>query len=101
MTTDTVPGKDIKEFKGFVKGNMVQSKHIGKDILAGLRNIVGGEITEYSEMMNEARQKAIARMVEDAESRGANAIVAVRLQTSSIMQNVSEVIAYGTGVIVE
>lgn len=101
VTTDTVPGKDIKEYKGFVKGNTVQSKHIGKDILAGLRNIVGGEIREYSEMMDEARQKSIARMVEDAKAKGANAIVGMRLQTSSIMQNVSEVIAYGTAVYVE
>ncbi|MBA4535634.1 YbjQ family protein [Bacillus aquiflavi] len=101
VTTDHVPGKEVVELKGFVKGSTVQSKHIGKDILAGLRTIVGGEITEYSEMMNEARQKAIARMVEDAQQKGANAIIAVRLQTSAIMQNVSEIIAYGTAVIVE
>lgn len=101
VTTDSVPGRETKEFKGFVKGSTVQSKHIGKDILAGLRTIVGGEIKEYSDMMNEARQKAIGRMVEDAERKGANAIISVRLQTSAIMQNVSEIIAYGTAVIVE
>lgn len=101
VTTEDVTGMEIKELKGFVKGSTVQSKHIGKDILAGLRTIVGGEIKEYTEMMNEARQKAIARMVEDAEAKGANAIIGVRLQTSAIMQNVSEIIAYGTAVVVE
>ena len=88
VTTDFVPGKEITELKGFVRGNCVQSKHIGKDILAGLRTIVGGEIDEYTEMMTEARQKAIGRMTEDAKEKGANAIIAVRLETSSIMQNV-------------
>lgn len=101
VTTEDVTGMEIKELKGFVKGSTVQSKHIGKDILAGLRTIVGGEIKEYTEMMNEARKKAIARMVEDAEAKGANAIIGVRLQTSAIMQNVSEIIAYGTAVVVE
>ncbi|AMM92026.1 YbjQ family protein [Peribacillus simplex] len=101
VTTNTVPGKEIKELKGLVKGNCVQSKHIGKDILAGLRTIVGGEITEYTEMMKEARQKAIGRMVDEATEKGANAIVAMRLETSAIMQNASEIIAYGTAVHVE
>ncbi|HWL24565.1 MAG TPA: YbjQ family protein [Ureibacillus sp.] len=101
VTTDFVPGKEITELKGFVRGNCVQSKHIGKDILAGLRTIVGGEIDEYTEMMTEARQKAIGRMTEDAKKKGANAIIAVRLETSSIMQNACEIIAYGTAVYVE
>ena len=101
VTSDQVPGMKIKEYKGFVRGNTVQSKHIGKDILAGLRTIVGGEVKEYTEMMDEARQKAIGRMVDDAREKGANAVVATRLQTSAIMQNVSEIIAYGTAVIVE
>ncbi|MFB5282712.1 YbjQ family protein [Peribacillus asahii] len=101
VTTDFVPGKEITELKGFVRGNCVQSKHIGKDILAGLRTIVGGEIDEYTEMMTEARQKAIGRMTEDAKEKGANAIIAVRLETSSIMQNACEIIAYGTAVYVE
>ncbi|RID86107.1 YbjQ family protein [Peribacillus asahii] len=101
VTTDFVPGKEITELKGFVRGNSVQSKHIGKDILAGLRTIVGGEIDEYTEMMTEARQKAIGRMVEDAKQKGANAIIAVRLETSAIMQNACEIIAYGTAVYVE
>ncbi|MFE7063831.1 YbjQ family protein [Sutcliffiella sp. NPDC057660] len=101
VTTETVPGKAIKELKGFVRGNTVQSKHIGKDLLAGLKTIVGGEIKEYTEMMTEARQKAIARMVEDAKGKDANAIICVRLETSSIMANASEIIAYGTAVVVE
>lgn len=101
VTTDFVPGKEIKELKGFVRGSTVQSKHIGKDLLAGLKTIVGGEITEYSEMMDEARQKAIGRMVDDAKSKGANAIIAMRLETSAVMQNASEIIAYGTAVFVD
>jgi uncharacterized protein YbjQ (UPF0145 family) len=101
VTTEFVPGKEIKELKGYVKGSTIQSKHIGKDILAGLRTIVGGEITEYTEMMDEARQKAIGRMVADAEKQGANAIIGMRLQSSAVMQNASEIIAYGTAVRVE
>ncbi|AST90431.1 MULTISPECIES: YbjQ family protein [Sutcliffiella] len=101
VTTDFVPGKEVKELKGFVRGSTVQSKHVGKDILAGLKTIVGGEIKAYSEMMNEARQKAIGRMVEDAKGKGANAIITVRLETSNVMANASEIIAYGTAVYVE
>lgn len=101
VTTDFVPGKEIKELKGFVRGNTVQSKHIGKDIIAGLRTIVGGEIEEYTEMMTETRQKAIGRMVDDAKEKGANAVIMVRLETSAIMQNTCEIIAYGTAVYVE
>jgi uncharacterized protein YbjQ (UPF0145 family) len=100
VTTEFVPGKEIKELKGFVRGNTVQSKNIGKDLLAGLRTLVGGEITEYTEMMDEARQKAIGRMVEDAKSKGANAIIGMKLQSASVMQNTSEIIAYGTAVVV-
>lgn len=101
VTIDSVPGKEIKELKGFVRGGCIQSKHIGKDIMAGLRTIVGGEISEYTEMMDEARQKAIARMVDDARSKGANAIIGMKLQSSAVMQNASEIIAYGTAVLVD
>ncbi|MBU8880045.1 YbjQ family protein [Bacillus sp. FJAT-29790] len=101
VTTETVPGKEIKDLKGFVKGCCIQSKHIGKDIMAGLKTIVGGEISEYTEMMDEARQKAIGRMVDDAKRQGANAIVGMRLQSSAVMQNASEIIAYGTAVFIE
>lgn len=101
VTTDFVPGKEVKELKGFVRGSTIQSKHIGKDILAGLRTIIGGEISEYTEMMDEARQKAIGRMVDDAKSKGANAVIAMRLESSTVMQGASEIIAYGTAVYVE
>ncbi|QED47105.1 YbjQ family protein [Cytobacillus dafuensis] len=101
VTIDSVPGKEIKEIIGFVRGGCIQSKHIGKDIMAGLRTIVGGEISEYTEMMEEARQIAIGRMVEDAKAKGANAIIGMRLQSAAVMQNASEIIAYGTAVIVD
>ncbi|MGG3471186.1 YbjQ family protein [Neobacillus pocheonensis] len=98
VTTEFLPGREIKELFGLVKGSTVQSKHIGKDLLAGLKTIVGGEIKEYTDMLNEARQKAIERMVEEAKDLGANAIIGMRLQSSSVMQGASELIAYGTAV---
>jgi uncharacterized protein YbjQ (UPF0145 family) len=101
VTTNSIPGMEIRELKGFVKGSTVQSKHIGKDFMAGLKTIVGGEIKEYTEMLNEAREKAIERMQEEATSLGANAIIGMRLQTSSVMQGASEIIAYGTAVLAE
>jgi len=101
VTTEFVPGKEITELKGFVRGSTVQSKHIGRDFMASLKTIVGGEIKEYTEMMEEARQKAIGRLVEDAKAKGANAVICLRLETSSVMANASEIIAYGTAVIVE
>lgn len=101
VTTDFVPGKEIKELKGFVRGSIVQSKHLGRDIMANLKTIVGGEIKGYTEMMEEARKKAISRMVEDAKQKGANAVICVRLESTNVMVNTSEVIAYGTAVIVE
>jgi uncharacterized protein YbjQ (UPF0145 family) len=101
VTTESVPGKEIRELKGFVRGSTVQAKHIGKDIVAGLKTIVGGEISEYSELMEEARNKAVDRMIAEAERIGANAIVTVRFETSAVMQNASEIIAYGTAVVVE
>ncbi len=101
VTTDYVPGMEVKELKGFVRGSTVQAKHIGKDIIASLKTIIGGEISEYSELMEEARKQAIDRMIMEASKKGANAIIAVRLETSSVMQNASEMIAYGTAVYVE
>jgi uncharacterized protein YbjQ (UPF0145 family) len=100
-TLETIPGKEIKEFKGFVKGATVQSKHIGKDFMAGLKTVVGGELKGYTEMLTEAREKAMSRMIDEAKSLGANAIVGFRLQTSQIIQGASEIIAYGTAVMVE
>lgn len=101
VTTETVPTKKIKEFCGFCKGSTVHSKHLGKDIAAGFKTIVGGEIKSYTEMMDEARAIAIGRMVEDAKSMGANAIVGMRLASSSVMANASEMVAYGTAVVVD
>jgi len=98
VTTDSIHGKEIKEVIGYVKGSTIQSKHIGKDIMAGFKTIVGGEITGYAEMLNEARKIAIGRMVDEAEGLGANAIIGFRLQSSAVMQGASEIIAYGTAV---
>jgi len=100
-TSDQVEGKTIARTIGLVRGNTIQARHVGKDIRAGLKSIVGGEITDYTEMMSSAREEAIQRMVEDAKSQGANAIVGMRLATSMIMQNASEVLAYGTAVVLE
>ena len=101
LPTDTVPGKNIKEVIGLVKGSTIRAKHIGKDIGASFKQIVGGELTGYDEMLTEARKIAIARMVEDAESQGANAIIGFRLTSASVMQGAAEMLAYGTGVILE
>ncbi|EPM7947560.1 heavy metal-binding domain-containing protein [Vibrio parahaemolyticus] len=97
-TTDTIPGKEIAEVGGVVTGNVVQSKHIGRDLMAGLKSIVGGEICGYTEMMTEARDIAIQRMVEQANQKGADAIVGIRFTTSSIVDGSSEILAFGTAV---
>jgi len=101
VTTDFVPGKEVKKNLGLVRGNTIRARHIGRDIAAFLRNIVGGEITDYTKMMAESREQAIDRMIEEAESKGANAIINVRFTTSMIMQSASEILAYGTAVIVD
>ncbi len=98
---ETVPGKTITRFFGVVSGSTVRAKHVGKDILAGFRNIVGGELKAYTELLNEARQEALRRMIEQAESLGANAVVNIRFSTSSIAQGAAELFAYGTAVTVE
>jgi uncharacterized protein YbjQ (UPF0145 family) len=100
-TTEQIEGKEIKKTVGMVKGSTIRAKHIGKDIMAAFRGMAGGEVTEYTKMMAEAREEAIQRMVEDAEWQGANAIIGVRFTTSMIMQNAAEVLAYGTGVVSE
>jgi uncharacterized protein YbjQ (UPF0145 family) len=97
-TSDKIPGKEIKETLGLVKGNTIKAKHIGKDILAGLRNIVGGEIKEYTEVLNEARETAVKRMIEEAEKLEADAIVCVRFTTSQVMSGAAELLVYGTAV---
>jgi len=100
-TSEQVEGKKIVKTIGMVKGSTIRARHLGRDIMAGLRAMVGGEVTEYTKMMAEAREEAIQRMVEDAEKKGANAIVGMRFSTSMIMQNAAEVLAYGTGVVLE
>jgi uncharacterized protein YbjQ (UPF0145 family) len=96
-----VPGKQITAFFGVVSGSTVRAKHIGKDLMAGLKNIIGGELKAYTELIAEARTDAIARMVKEAESLGANAVVNIRFSTSSIAQGAAELFAYGTAVTVE
>ncbi|MCM8827644.1 MAG: YbjQ family protein [Candidatus Omnitrophica bacterium] len=98
---DSVPGKKIVEHYGIVMGSTVRAKHIGKDFIASLKNIVGGEIKGYTELLNEARKQAVERMVMQAKQLGANAIINVRFATSSITQGAAELYAYGTAVKVE
>ena len=100
-TSDQIEGKKITKTVGLVRGSTIRARHLGKDIMAGLRGMVGGEVTEYTKMMAEAREEAIMRMEEDAEKKGANAVVSMRLATSMIMQNAAEVLSYGTGVVQE
>ncbi len=101
VTTDFVPGKTIKKTFGLVRGNTIRARHLGRDIVAFLRNIVGGEIKDYTKMMAESREQAIDRMIGEAEQLGANAIINIRFTTSMIMQSASEILAYGTAVLVE
>ena len=100
-TSEQVEGKKIVKTIGMVKGSTIRARHMGRDIMAGLRGIVGGEITEYTKMMAESREQAIQRMIADAEKQGANAVVSMRFTTSMVMQNASEILAYGTGVVLE
>ena len=99
--TESVPGKTIKEFFGVVTGSTVRAKHIGRDFMAGLKNIIGGELKGYTELLNEARSQALERMMQEARSTGANAVVNVRFSTSSVAQGAAELFAYGTAVRVE
>lgn len=101
VTTNEISGKQIIDVKGLVQGSTVRSKHVGRDIGAGLKTLVGGEIKGYSDMMEEARNIALERMTSEAEQLHANAIVGMRYQTSTVMGGASEVIAYGTAVTVE
>jgi uncharacterized protein YbjQ (UPF0145 family) len=98
---ETVPGRQIVEFYGVVTGSTVRAKHVGRDIMAGLKNIVGGELKGYTELLQESRREAQDRMVEQARSMGANAVVNVRFATSSVAQGAAELFAYGTAVRVE
>ncbi|EKE44036.1 hypothetical protein OCGS_2017 [Oceaniovalibus guishaninsula JLT2003] len=98
VTTDTVPGRDTAAALGIVRGSTVRAKHIGGDIVAGLRNLVGGEVHEYARLLADARDLALERMLADAARLQADAVVAVRFQTSTIQQGASEVMCYGTAV---
>ena len=98
---ETVPGKSIVEHYGLVSGSTVRAKHIGRDIMAGLKNIVGGELKGYTELLNESRKQALERMLAQARQMGANAVVNVRFATSSVSQGASELYVYGTAVRVE
>jgi uncharacterized protein YbjQ (UPF0145 family) len=98
---EIVPGRRVKEHLGMVEGSTVRSKHVGKDFLAGLKNITGGELKAYTELMNEARAQATDRMVERATQMGANAVLNVRYSTTSIASGAAEILAYGTAVVLE
>ncbi len=99
--TETVPGKTIKEFFGVVTGSTVRAKHIGRDFMAGLKNIIGGELKGYTELLHEPRRHALERMIQEPSSTGANAVENVRFSTSSVAQGAAELFAYGTAVRVE
>ncbi len=101
VTSDFVTGKTIKKTLGLCRGNTIRARHIGRDISAALKNIVGGEIRDYTKMMAESREQALDRMAENAKGMGANAVINVRFSTSMIMQSASEILAYGTAVVVE
>lgn len=97
-TQDYLADYEITETLGMVKGNTIRARHIGKDILAGLRTIVGGEITEYTKMLAESREQALDRVIADAKAKGADGIVCLRFTTSAVMRNAAELLAYGTAV---
>ena len=98
--TEEIPGKTITQTLGLVSGSTVRSKHVGKDIFAGFKSIVGGELKGYTELLNESRNEAMQRMIIEASQRGANAIVNVRFSTSSVAAGAAELLAYGTAVVV-
>jgi uncharacterized protein YbjQ (UPF0145 family) len=95
---ESVPGKTIVEHFGLVSGSTIRAKHVGRDLMAGLKNLVGGELKGYTQLLHESRQQAIDRMIEQARQLGANAIINVRFSTSSVAQGAAELYAYGTGV---
>ena len=101
VTTPTVPEKKVVRTLGLVRGNTIRARHVGKDIMAGLRNLVGGEVTEYAKLLAESREQALDRMVAEAEKLNANAVTGVQFQTSVIMGGAAEMMAYGTAVIIE
>jgi uncharacterized protein YbjQ (UPF0145 family) len=101
VNTETIVGHEVREVLGLVQGNTVRTKHLGRDIGAGLKNLVGGELKAYTELMTEARREAVSRMIDQAQALGANAVVNVRFATSQVASGASELYAYGTAVVVE
>lgn len=101
VTTEDVPGRKISKVLGLVRGNTIRARHMGKDIMAGFKNMVGGEISDYTKMMAESREQALDRLMEDAESLDADAVVALRFTTTSMMQGAAEFLVYGTAVKLE
>jgi uncharacterized protein YbjQ (UPF0145 family) len=99
VNTETIPGHEVVELKGLVQGNTIRAKHVGRDIGAGLKNLVGGELKAYTELMTEARREAVGRMLSQAEALGANAVVNVRFTTSQVANGAAELYAYGTAVV--
>ena len=97
-TTNEVPGAEVAEVLGIARGNTIRARHLGRDILAGLKGVVGGEVESYTKLMGESREQAIARMIEHAEALGADAIVGMRIATSVLMTTAAEILAYGTAV---
>ena len=100
-TSENIPGKKILSTIGYVKGSSARARHAVADVFASLKNIVGGEVEEYSRLLQQTRDQAVQRMIAEAEKQGANAIICFRIQSSTIAQGASEVVAYGTGVIIE
>lgn len=98
ITTEIIKGREIGEVLGLVRGNTIRARHMGRDIMAGLRNIVGGEIKEYTRMLSQARNQAVERMVKEAEELGADAVIGMRFTTSQTMSGAAEILAYGTAV---
>jgi len=101
VTTEQIEGKKVTETLGLVKGSTIRARHVGRDIMAGLRNVVGGEIKDYTVMLAQAREESLGRMIEQAEKMGANAIICTRFVTSMVMGGAAEMVAYGTAVKVE
>ena len=101
VTSNNIPGKRIVEVKGLVRGNTIRARHAGHDIVASLKNLAGGEIREYTKLIAESREQSLDRMREEAARMGANAVIALRFETSGVMQGAAELLAYGTAVVIE
>ena len=101
VTSPEIPGRKVVRTLGLVSGNTIRARHVGKDIMAGLRNLVGGEVIEYGKLLSESREQALDRMKAKAEKLGANAVISLQFQTSVIMGGAAEMMAYGTAVIIE